>query len=216
MHQPHHLQRGDQPARPGHRRRSHARRSLQAHHGRHRAADRRAHQEVMATTRPGLSGPGRSSFGRGHHDPLVKSHSSDGGGFHRPAGAAARDEPDSADGATRIVDWPDGGAAAPHRREADALRLPAAEPRSSSASSCFCRSPSTSCYSVTGGPALFPSERPYVGAGPIRLSVRLRILRGSRVPAARTISGAASPTPSVRRVPGRCDGAVVAADGASC
>ena len=34
-------------------------------------------------------------------------------------------------------------------------------------------------YSVTGGPALFPSERPYRGGWPIRLSVRLRLLRGS-------------------------------------
>ena len=143
---------------------------------------------------PGRRCPGHSHLRRRPHDPHVKALSDTVVRSSRPPRSAAWGAPYPEAGRAdhRLADV---GAAAPHRREADALRLPAAEPR-------LLRP--VRVRADWHQLRLFGHRR--ACAVPIRATLSSGLasmpicstaaLRGSEHAAARTISGAASPTRS--------------------
>ncbi len=125
--QPRDLQRGDQPARPGHRRRRH--RSTRPTSASRRISSSRSPSapRSKAETVPGAVARDISTFAR---DTMTLSSKTSPATSSDTAsqGCAARDElcPETGHAARRLAD---GRAAAADRRAADALRLPVAQSR---------------------------------------------------------------------------------------
>ena len=162
---------------------------------------------------PGRCCPGHSRFGRRTHDPLVKDLSDAvvrSGRPRRSRSGAPCPEIGRAD--HRLAD---DGAAAPDRREADALCLPAAEPRLLRPVRVRADRHQLHLFGHRRAGAV-PIRAPFRRGRPVRLSVRLRLLRGSQhLPRGPFLARRLQHAP-VHRLPGRRDGGAVAPDGRSC